>query len=124
MKKTHYINNSRFEELVLLYCDNKISQPEEDELVTMFYTLIEKVLVSFNFRLELEDTKQDCFVVILRILENFNRDNGKAFNYFTTVILNHLRCLYTKDKKNDEKLQKYIEMNKERIEAEWDSFSD
>jgi len=38
---------------------------------------------------------------------------GNAFNYFTTIILNNLKLLYTKKKKYAEKIEAYTDMKKD-----------
>ena len=104
----HYIDNKRFEELILLYQEDQ--RKHEEELFSMFDLLIQNILVSYGFAVDLDDAKQDCFVLILKTLGKFNPENGKAFNYFTTVIMNNLRLIYTKKKKYKEKLNAYEEL--------------
>ena len=70
--------------------------------------------MSYGFAVDLDDAKQDCFVLILKTLGKFKPENGKAFNYFTTVIMNNLRLIYTKNKKYKEKLDAYESMLKDR----------
>ena len=70
--------------------------------------------MSFKFKVEYDDAKQDCFVLALKVLKNFTPDKGSAFNYFTTVIVNNLKLIYTKNKKYVEKLNAYIEHQKEK----------
>ena len=79
----------------------------------LFDVLISTIIDSFNFKVDRDDAKQECFVLVLRTLKNFTRDRGSAFNYFTTVIINNLRLVYTKNKKYLEKINKYIEANKD-----------
>ena len=78
----------------------------------MFDILITNILTSFNFKVDMEDAKQDCYVLILKTLKNFNPENGSAFNYFTTVIVNNLKLIYSKNKKYTEKINDYIENQK------------
>ena len=100
-----YLNNKQFEATIKLYLqDNKA---HEDELIEMFDILITNILDSFNFKVDLEDAKQECFLLVLKTLKNFTPDKGSAFNYFTTVIVNNCKLVYTKDKKYREKIQKY-----------------
>jgi len=101
----HYIDNKRFEELILFYQEEP--RKHEEELFSMFDLLIQNILVSYGFAVDLEDAKQDCFVLILKTLGKFKPENGKAFNYFTTIIMNNLRLIYTKNKKYREKLEAY-----------------
>lgn len=110
MADKYYIDNKKFEELIKLY---KISQREhEDELFEMFDLLILNILKGFSFNLEEDDAKQECFLLILKTLKNFNPEIGNAFNYFTTIILNNLKLLYTKNKKYNEKIDMYMDMRK------------
>jgi len=110
MSNKNYIDNKRFEELISLYKQNP--REHEDELVGMFDILITNILTSFNFKVDMEDAKQDCYVLILKTLKNFNPENGSAFNYFTTVIVNNLKLIYSKNKKYTEKINDYIENQK------------
>ena len=100
-----YLNNKQFEKTIRLYLlDNK---KYEDELIGMFDILITNILDSFNFKVDPEDAKQDCFLLVLKTLKNFTPDKGSAFNYFTTVLVNNCKLVYTKDKKYREKIEKY-----------------
>jgi hypothetical protein len=49
-------------------------------------------------------------MLAFKTLKNCKPGNGSAFNYFTTVIVNNLKLLYTKDKKYNKKLQDYREL--------------
>lgn len=104
-KKNHYIDNKRFEELIQVYlvCPSSI----DTELMVMFDQLISNIIDAFRFNVEKDDAKQDCFVLILKTLKNFTTDKGSAFNYFTTVILNNLKLVYSKGKRYDEKIANY-----------------
>ena len=101
----HYIDNNRFEELILLYQEDP--RKHEEELFSMFDLLIHNIITSYGFTIDLDDAKQECFVLILKTLDKFKPENGKAFNYFTTIIMNNLRLIYTKNKKYREKLDAY-----------------
>ncbi|MAC34067.1 MAG: hypothetical protein CME38_10755 [Haliea sp.] len=102
---SYYIDNKRFETLIQEFKTGDRTQ--ENELFEMFDTLINRLMLSFKFNVDHEEAKQECFLLILKVLKNFNRDSGQAFNYFTTVILNNLRLLYSKNKKYNEKLESY-----------------
>lgn len=107
-KKKNYIDNKRFEELIPLYLDSP--KEYEDELMAMFDLLITNILLSFKFNIDKDDAKQECFLLVLKTLKNFNRDRGAAFNYFTTVIVNNMKLLYTKNKKYEQKLSEYQDL--------------
>ena len=111
---THYIDNTRFEELIKTYQEDPDAC--EEELFEMFDLLISNIINSFSFKLDFDDAKQECFLIILKTLKNFNKDYGSAFNYFTTIILNNLKLLYTKDKKYTEKIKNYIDLKKDLLD--------
>lgn len=104
-KKKHYIDNKKFEETIFNYLENPSKY--EDELTTQLDLLITSILISFKFKVDFDDAKQECFVLSLKVLKNFTREKGSAFNYFTTVIVNNLKLIYTKNKKYQEKIQQY-----------------
>lgn len=104
-KKAHYLNNKDFEKTIANYLED----PDEfvDELVQQLDRLITNILNSFKFKVDHDDAKQECFVLAFKVLKNFTPDKGSAFNYFTTVILNNLRLMYSKNRKYQEKLQEF-----------------
>ena len=104
-KKKHYIDNKKFEETIFNYLENP--KEYEDELIGQLDLLITSILISFKFKVEFDDAKQECFVLSLKVLKNFTREKGSAFNYFTTVIVNNLKLIYTKNRKYQEKIQQY-----------------
>tara|TARA_R110000851_G_scaffold266401_1_gene418850 strand:+ start:808 stop:1188 length:381 start_codon:yes stop_codon:yes gene_type:complete len=104
-KKKHYIDNKKFEETIFSYLESK--EEHEDELMKQLDLLITSILISFKFKVEFDDAKQECFVLCLKVLKNFTREKGSAFNYFTTVIVNNLKLIYTKNKKYQEKMAEY-----------------
>ena len=118
-KKKHYINNKEFEETIYNYLEN----PEEYEeiLIKQLDLLISSILISFKFKVDYDDAKQECFVLSLKVLKNFSREKGSAFNYFTTVIVNNLKLIYTKNKKYQEKIQQYRD---KKIKAFLDDYRD
>jgi len=104
-KKKHYIDNKKFEETIFNYLENP--KEFEDELIGQLDLLITSILISFKFKVDFDDAKQECFVLSLKVLKNFTREKGSAFNYFTTVIVNNLKLIYTKNRKYQEKIQQY-----------------
>lgn len=102
---SNYIDNTKFEELIQEFKSG--IKDNERELFAMFDMLIERLMLAFKFNVDKDEAKQECFLLILKVLKNFNRESGQAFNYFTTVILNNLRLLYTKNKKYQEKMEAY-----------------
>ena len=108
--KNHYINNEDFERIILSY--QKDPDNYEDELVSMFDLLITNIIESFRFKVDPDDAKQECFALILKTVKNFKPRKGTAFNYFTTIIVNNLKLMYTREKKYNIKIENYIEKHK------------
>ena len=118
MSKTkYYIDNKRFEKLIVLYKED--SKTYEEELMEMLDLLITNVFHTFNFQIEFDDARQECYLLILKTLKNFSPDKGSAFNYFTTIIVNNLKLIYTKDKKYKNRIEEYTEifLPKSKIEG-------
>lgn len=107
MVMANYIDNKQFEKLIKQYV--KGDHKNVDELMGMFDLLINNVIDAFHFNIEKEDAKQDCFYLILKTLKNFDSKSGAAFNYFTTIIINNLKLVYTKKKRYQEKINNYCE---------------
>jgi len=106
-KKTNYLNNKTFEETITKYLEDPTNEDTESKLIKDLDLLITNILMSFKFKVDFDDAKQECFVLALKVLKNFESGKGSAFNYFTTVIVNNLKLLYTKNKKYQEKLGEY-----------------
>lgn len=109
MKKKNYINNEQFENTIKKYLSRGGKKKYEEDLVTMFDTLIDNIINGFSFNVDKEEAKQDCMLLIFKTLKKFKPVKGKAFNYFTTIIVNNLKLIYTKNKKATEKREKYLE---------------
>jgi hypothetical protein len=109
---SNYIDNKRFEELIVLYTSG--DRDHEEELFSMFDKLITNILMSFKFSLDYDEAKQDCYLLILKSLRNFKPSSGSAFNYFTTVIVNNLKLLFTKNKKYLQKLEDYEQILRDK----------
>tara|TARA_R110000796_G_scaffold228173_1_gene345143 strand:+ start:1106 stop:1447 length:342 start_codon:yes stop_codon:yes gene_type:complete len=109
--KNHYINNEDFESIILSY--QKEPDIYEDELVSLFDLLITNIIESFRFKVDPDDAKQECFALVLKTVKNFKPRKGTAFNYFTTIVVNNLKLMYTREKKYNIKIDNYIESKKE-----------
>jgi DNA-directed RNA polymerase specialized sigma subunit len=107
-KKKHYINNKEFQEVIEGYLIDPSKY--ESKLVELLDLLITNILMSFKFNVDFDDAKQECFLLVFKTLKNFNVEKGSAFNYFTTVIVNNLKLMFTKNKKYREKILKYQEI--------------
>ena len=123
INKPHYINNKHFEEVIHGYSENPSEY--EEELVKLLDLLITNILMSFKFKVDFDDAKQECFMLVFKTLKNFKPSSGSAFNYFTTVIVNNLKLIYTKNKKYLKKLQDYREfITGDGNASSWDDPSD
>lgn len=108
--KNQYIDNERFEKIILSYKEDPSSH--EEELVSLFDVLIQNILDGFNFKVDPDDAKQECFTLVLKTVKNFKPKKGSAFNYFTTVIINNLKLLYTREKKYNKKIENYMDLKR------------
>tara|TARA_R110000803_G_scaffold5023_2_gene16769 strand:- start:287 stop:628 length:342 start_codon:yes stop_codon:yes gene_type:complete len=107
----HYIDNERFEEIILLY--QKDPETYQDDLVSLFDLLITNIIESFRFKVDPDDAKQECFALVLKTVKNFKPRKGTAFNYFTTIVVNNLKLMYTRNKKYNQKIENYIDRKKD-----------
>lgn len=113
-KKGHYIDNDNLEAIILLYQSDP--KKYEEDLISIFGLLIKNIIESFKFQVDPNDAKQECFALILKTVPKFDSAKGKAFNYFTTIILNHLKLMFRKEKKYQEKISAYIEIKRGDLE--------
>jgi len=111
--KNHYIDNKKFEEIILLYQEDP--ENHEEELVSLFDLLISNIIDSFKFKVDPDDAKQECFALVLKTVKNFKPRKGTAFNYFTTIVINNLKLLYTREKKYNQKIDAYIDLKKDLL---------
>jgi len=68
-KKTHYLDNKKFEETIKNYLGNP--EKYESELVEKLDLLITNIINTFKFKIDPDDAKQECFVLAFKILKNF-----------------------------------------------------
>ena len=105
-----YINNRDFESLIRAHLEDPEDEDIKQEITLCFYLLSDTILRAFNFKLiDKEDALQEGVLACLSKVERFNPDRGKAFNWFTTIILNHYRQLYRTCKNDINLKRKYIE---------------
>lgn len=82
----------------------------ENLLAQAFYTLSENLVRFAKFNLiDSDDALQEGVVICFEKIDRFNSDRGKAFNYFTTCVLNHFRQLYRSARNYNELKKKYHE---------------
>ncbi len=109
----NYIDNERFERIISLYQEDP--ENNEEDLVKLFDVLISNIIGSFRFKVDPDDAKQECFALVLKTVKNFKPRKGSAFNYFTTIIINNLKLIYTKEKRYNQKIENYIDKFKDDI---------
>lgn len=107
--KKYYVDNTHFEEVIKKYLSKNGKKKHEAELTRLLDLVISGILSGMNFKIDKEDAKQDCFLLVFKTLKKFKPGKGKAFNYFSTIIINNLKFLYTKDKKEKERQKKYLD---------------
>lgn len=97
-KEQHYINiKNEFQEV-------------QDELATAFYTLSQNIVRYAKFNLiDQDDAIQEGVLICFEKIDRFDTNKGKAFNYLTTCILNHLRQLYRTSRNYNELKRKYLD---------------
>lgn len=120
---SEYIDNKEFESLIRLYIKsletanknkkNKDLQPDPilaECIANYFYLLSTNIIKAFRFSMvDEEDAKQEAVMVCLKKIERFDTERGKAFNYFTTMILNHYRQLYRSARNYGELKKRFLE---------------
>lgn len=113
-----YLNNKAFEAIICRFRRAKKNikrNPKEFdqaqiELAAAFYTLAKNIIRAFKFQLvDKDDALQEgvmiCFEKLHRFDPNYHGPGGKkatAFNFCTTIILNHYRQLYRTAKNYNE----------------------
>jgi DNA-directed RNA polymerase specialized sigma24 family protein len=108
-KKKYYVDNTRFEEIIKKYLSKNGKKKNEEELTHLLDLMISGILHGMNFNIDKEDARQECLLLVFKTLKKFKPGKGKAFNYFSTIIINNLKFLYTKDKKEKDRYKKYLE---------------
>ena len=66
----NYIDNKKFEDLIQTFKSGE--RTHEEELFAMFDLLIDRLIMSFKFNVDHEEAKQECFLLILKVLKNFD----------------------------------------------------
>lgn len=95
-------NQIKYQEIL-----NNFSEAE-NLLTKAFYTLAENLVRFAKFNLiDEDDTLQEGVVICFEKIDRFDTRKGKAFNYFTTCVLNHMRQLYRSARNYSELKRKY-----------------
>lgn len=96
------------DELTKAVCDYKEIRIK---LRDMFESITRSILDLVGPKIKFKDTEEaikDCVVVCFEKLDRFDPQKGKSFNYFTTIILSHLRQLYRCEKDQKEIREKLL----------------
>ncbi len=107
--KKYYVDNNHFESVIKKYLSKNGKKRYEAELMVLLDLIVSGIINGMNFKIDKEDAKQDCLLLVFKTLKKFTPGKGKAFNYFSTIIINNLKFLYTKDKKEKERHKKYLD---------------
>ena len=85
-------------------------EESQQQLASAFYTLSENIVRYAKFNLiDADDAVQEGVMICFEKIEKFNPIKGKAFNYFTTCVLNHYRQLYRSARNYNELKRKYLD---------------
>lgn len=115
-----YLNNKNFEAIIDRFKKSKTKVNDgckcldfheaEDELAMAFYLLARNIIRAFKFQLvDKDDALQEGVMICFEKLHRFDPDIGPAFNFCTTIILNHYRQLYRTAKNHQELKIRYYE---------------
>lgn len=119
-----YLNNKTFELIIARFKKAKRSsvknKPEFEaaqlELAEAFYLLAKNIIRAFRFQLvDKDDALQEGVMICFEKLHRFNPEKGRAFNFCTTIILNHYRQLYRTAKNHNELKIRYYEHLCEKV---------
>jgi DNA-directed RNA polymerase specialized sigma subunit len=119
-----YLNNKTFETIISRYKlakKNEVADPLEFEiaqtdLAEAFNILAKNIIRAFRFQLvDKDDALQEGIMICFEKLHRFNPEKGRAFNFCTTIILNHYRQLYRTAKNYNELKIKYHEHLCEKV---------
>lgn len=111
-----YLNNKVFEEIINRFSkaqktakkNTKEFKESEQELSAAFYILASNIIRAFKFQLvDKDDALQEGVLICFAKLHRFRPELGRAFNFCTTIILNHYRQLYRTAKNYNELKLKY-----------------
>ncbi len=114
--KIEYLNNQTFEAIISRFKNAKDNLGEKSQefidarvdLAEAFYLLAKNIIRAFRFQLvDKDDALQEGVLICFEKLHRFDPDKGRAFNFCTTIILNHYRQLYRTAKNYNELKLRY-----------------
>jgi len=120
-----YLNNKVFEAVIARYRKAEKNKKKnlvefeqsQLELATAFYTLAKNIIRAFKFQLvDKDDALQEGVMICFEKLYRFDPNIGRAFNFCTTIILNHYRQLYRTAKNYNELKIRYHDHLCEKVD--------
>lgn len=94
-------------------------QDVQDQLAAAFYILSENIVRYAKFNLiDQDDAIQEGVLICFEKIDRFDTNKGKAFNYLTTCVLNHLRQLYRTSRNYNELKRKYLDFLHVQFDAQ------
>ena len=104
--------------LKLLDLANVEFRESQKLLAFEFYTLSDRVVRYAKFNLiDIEDAIQEGVIICFEKVDRFEPKKGKAFNYMTTCVFNHLRQMYRTARNYGELKKKYHDFMQIQIET-------
>ena len=98
---------------------HKEMMESQQRLALAFHTLSENIVRYAKFSLiDSDDAIQEGVMICFEKIDRFDSRRGKAFNYFTTCTLNHLRQLYRTARNYNELKRKFQEFMQSKFESD------
>ena len=114
----YYINNDEFEDLIMEWKRTRDEKLLEIIVTDYFYVLTYNIIKTFGFKLiDWEDALQEGTITCLKKIEYFDSARGRAFNFFTTLVLNSVRGQYNGAKNFEELKAKFLSHQVDMIES-------
>ncbi len=89
----------------------------QEQLAQAFYTLSINIVRYAKFHLiDIDDAVQEGVLICFEKIDRFDPVKGRAFNYMTTCIFNHLRQLYRSARNYNELKKKYMKHLQDNVE--------
>lgn len=109
---------AKLEKFSKLYREaNSAYSESQGQLAMAFLTLSENIVRYAKFNLiDIDDAIQEGVVICFEKIDRFDPKKGKAFNYMTTCILNHMRQLYRTARNYTELKRKYQDFLQTQVE--------
>lgn len=90
----------------------------QEQLAYAFYVLSENIANYAKFNgIDIDDAIQEGVLICFEKIDRFDPRKGKAFNYMTTCVLNHLRQLYRSARNYNELKRRYGLSLQDKLES-------